>query len=56
MAAGNAAAFLGLSRHYGSIATGQRADWVWLDRDLNPRATWIGGSAKTSDRRAAAAE
>jgi N-acetylglucosamine-6-phosphate deacetylase len=43
MSSMSAAAFLGLSDSHGSIAPGQQADWVWLDADLQPRGTWIGG-------------
>lgn len=43
MAAANPAAFLGLSAERGELAPGQRADFVWLDRDLQVRGTWIGG-------------
>lgn len=43
MASATPARFLGLEATHGSIAAGQRADWVWLDADLQPRATWIGG-------------
>jgi N-acetylglucosamine-6-phosphate deacetylase len=43
MAAGAPAAFLSLSDRHGTLAPGQRADWVWLDADLHPRGTWIGG-------------
>jgi N-acetylglucosamine-6-phosphate deacetylase len=37
------ARLLGVERTHGSIAVGQRADWVQLDADLHPRETWIGG-------------
>ncbi|WP_375194448.1 N-acetylglucosamine-6-phosphate deacetylase [Sphingobium sp.] len=43
MAAANPAAFLGLGAVQGVLALGLRADFVWLDRDLNVRGTWIGG-------------
>ncbi|WP_374408569.1 N-acetylglucosamine-6-phosphate deacetylase [Pelagerythrobacter sp.] len=43
MASATPANFLGLEATHGSIAAGQRADWVWLDADLQPRGTWIGG-------------
>lgn len=43
MAAGNPAAFLGLSAERGVLEPGYRADFVWLDRDLQVRGTWIGG-------------
>lgn len=43
MAAANPAAFLGLSAERGVLAPGLRADFVWLDRELNARGTWIGG-------------
>jgi N-acetylglucosamine-6-phosphate deacetylase len=43
MAATAPAAFLGLSHERGRIAPGLRADWVRLDRDFQPRGTWIGG-------------
>ncbi len=44
MAATAPAAFLGLEG-YGSLRPGARADMVWLDADLVPQATWIGGAA-----------
>ena len=43
MAATSPAAFLGLSHERGSLAVGQRADWVRLSADLQPVATTIGG-------------
>lgn len=43
MASATPAAFLSLNDRLGAIAPGQRADWVWLDAGLAPRATWIGG-------------
>lgn len=43
MASTTPAAFLSLQTQMGAIAPGQRADWVWLDLDFAPRATWIGG-------------
>ncbi len=43
MASATPAAFLSLQDRIGAIAPGQRADWVWLDPALAPRATWIGG-------------
>lgn len=43
MASATPAAFLSLNDRFGAIAPGQRADWVWLDAGLAPRATWIGG-------------
>lgn len=43
MAAANPAAFLGLGAEQGVLAPGLRADFVWLDRELNVRGTWIGG-------------
>lgn len=43
MASTTPAAFLSLDDRIGEIAPGQRADWVWLDAELAPRATWIGG-------------
>ncbi|CCW19252.1 N-acetylglucosamine-6-phosphate deacetylase [Sphingobium indicum BiD32] len=43
MASVNPAAFLRLSDRYGMIEPGHRADFVWLDRDLRVRGTWIGG-------------
>jgi N-acetylglucosamine-6-phosphate deacetylase len=42
MASTTPAHFLSLDR-YGALAPGKRADWVWLDKDLQPRGTWIGG-------------
>ena len=44
MASATPAAFLSLADRIGAIAVGQRADWVWLDAGLAPRATWIGGA------------
>lgn len=44
MASANPAAFLGLSDMVGHLAPGHRADFVWLDRQLEVRGTWIGGS------------
>jgi N-acetylglucosamine-6-phosphate deacetylase len=44
MAATNPAAFLGLSQTHGSLAVGQRADWVVLDAGFHPVATTIGGT------------
>jgi N-acetylglucosamine-6-phosphate deacetylase len=43
MASETPAAFLGLDDQRGTLAPGKRADWVWLDRNLRPRGTWIGG-------------
>ena len=43
MASATPAAFLSLQDRIGSIAPRRRADWVWLDAALAPRATWIGG-------------
>jgi N-acetylglucosamine-6-phosphate deacetylase len=43
MASVTPAAFLSLQDSIGTIAPGQRADWVWLGSELDPRATWIGG-------------
>lgn len=42
MASATPARFLSLDQH-GALAPGKRADWVWLDEDLQPRGTWIGG-------------
>lgn len=42
MAAASPAAFLGLEDR-GTLRPGARADLVWLDADLMPRGTWIGG-------------
>jgi N-acetylglucosamine-6-phosphate deacetylase len=47
MASATPAAFLSLQDRIGSIAPGRRADWVWLDAGLAPRATWIGGARLT---------
>lgn len=47
MASATPAAFLSLHDRIGSIAPGRRADWVWLDAGLAPRATWIGGAPTT---------
>lgn len=43
MASANPAAFLGLSGRVGRLVAGHRADFVWLDRCLEVRGTWIGG-------------
>lgn len=43
MASTTPANLLSLGSTHGSIAQGQRADWVWLSRDLEHRGTWIGG-------------
>ncbi|MEG3180263.1 N-acetylglucosamine-6-phosphate deacetylase [Sphingomonas sp. LT1P40] len=43
MASATPADFLSLGASHGTLAAGKRADWVWLDRDLQPRGTWIGG-------------
>jgi N-acetylglucosamine-6-phosphate deacetylase len=43
MASAVPARLLGLEPTHGSIAAGKHADWVHLDADLYPRATWIGG-------------
>ena len=43
MASAYPADFLGLSDSHGRLATGHRADFVWLDRDYQVRGTWIGG-------------
>ena len=45
MAATAPARFLGLSAARGSLAAGQRADIVWLDKDLQVRGTFIGARA-----------
>lgn len=42
MASATPARFLSLE-HHGALAPGKRADWVWLDDQLRPRGTWIGG-------------
>ncbi len=42
MAAGAPAAFLGLQTARGALVPGQRADLVWLDKDLQVRGTFIG--------------
>jgi N-acetylglucosamine-6-phosphate deacetylase len=47
------ARLLGVERTHGSIAVGQRADWVQLNADLHPREAWIGGEplvARAADR------
>lgn len=44
MAAAAPAAFLSLTDH-GALRPGMRADLVWLDANLRPRGTWIGGIA-----------
>ena len=43
MAAAYPADFLGLAESRGRLAQGLRADLVWLDDELDVRATWIGG-------------
>ena len=43
MASATPARFLSLHASHGALAPGMRADWVWLDGDLQPRGTWIGG-------------
>lgn len=43
MASTTPARFLSLDDSHGALAPGLRADWVWLDADLRPRGTWIGG-------------
>lgn len=43
MASATPATFLSLQDRQGAIAAGHRADWVWLDAALHPRATWIAG-------------
>lgn len=43
MASATPAHFLSLEASHGTLAPGKRADWVWLDADLRPRGTWIGG-------------
>ncbi len=42
MASGAPSAFLSLDGR-GALLPGMRADMVWLDADLRPRGTWIGG-------------
>ena len=44
MASATPAHFLSLASTHGAVAPGRRADWVWLDADLSPRTTWIGGA------------
>lgn len=44
MASANPAAFLRLSHRIGSLDIGHSADFVWLDRDLTVRGTWIAGN------------
>ena len=46
MAATAPARFLGLGAARGSLSVGQRADIVWLDKDLNIRGTFIGAQAE----------
>jgi N-acetylglucosamine-6-phosphate deacetylase len=48
MAATAPAAFLGLSEITGSLAVGQRADLVWLDKYLQVRGVWCDGKASFS--------
>ncbi|WP_277968012.1 N-acetylglucosamine-6-phosphate deacetylase [Sphingomonas echinoides] len=55
MAATNPAAFLGLSQTHGSLAVGQRADWVVLDADFNAVSTTIGGTLSEATRHHASA-
>lgn len=43
MASTAPAHFLSLEATHGCIASGRRADWVWLDSELRHRGTWIGG-------------
>lgn len=43
MASATPARFLSLHASHGALAAGMRADWVWLDAELQPRGTWIGG-------------
>jgi N-acetylglucosamine-6-phosphate deacetylase len=43
MASCTPAAFLGLANSHGSLAPGQRADFVHLDDAMTPQATWIAG-------------
>jgi N-acetylglucosamine-6-phosphate deacetylase len=45
MAATNPATFLGLQNERGTLAQRLRADWVQLDAQFRPVATWIGGRA-----------
>ncbi len=47
MASGTPARFLAIGADHGAIAPGRRADWVWLDRDMQARQTWIGGMPVT---------
>jgi N-acetylglucosamine-6-phosphate deacetylase len=47
MAATNPATFLGLQNERGTLAQGLRADWVQLDAQFRPVATWIGGRLVT---------
>ena len=46
MAATSPAAFLSLTDR-GRLTPGMRADMAWLDADLRPRGTWIGGAPAT---------
>ena len=55
MSSESAAAFLGLSATHGTLAAGQRADWVVLDRDFHARETWIGGAPLAAIKGMAAA-
>ena len=48
MASAAPAAFLSLNDR-GSLRPGARADLAWLDRDLQPRGTWIGGQPIAAD-------
>lgn len=45
MASTTPAHFLSLQASHGAIASGNRADWVWMGADLHHRGTWIGGTS-----------
>jgi N-acetylglucosamine-6-phosphate deacetylase len=51
MSSESAAAFLGLSATHGALTVGKRAEWVVLDADFAPYATWIGGAPISSGAR-----
>lgn len=45
MASATPAAFLGLSKSYGTLCAGMRSDIVHLSDDLQVKGTWVGGTA-----------
>lgn len=44
MATSYPARYLGIEERFGHIRQGARADLVWLDDEVQTRATWIGGT------------